>query len=48
MKLREDVVMAAKMGDKTARDRLRKDGPYATMCDEVLRGAMANYYRKQA
>lgn len=45
---REGVVMAAKMGDKTARDRLRKDNPYATMCDEVLRGAMSSYYRKQA
>lgn len=42
-KAREDIVMAARMGDKAARNRLRMDNPYATMCDEVLRGAMSKY-----
>ena len=44
-KAREDVVMAAKMGDKAARDRLRMNNPYAAMCDEVVKGAMAKYCR---
>ena len=42
-KAKEDVMMAAKMGDKAARDKLRMDNPYAAMCDEVVKGAMSKY-----
>lgn len=45
-KAREDMIMAAKMGDKMARDKLRMDNPYAAMCDEVLKGAMAKYRKE--
>lgn len=42
-KAKEDVMMAARMGDKAARDKLRIDNPYAAMCDEVLKGVMSKY-----
>jgi lipopolysaccharide biosynthesis regulator YciM len=46
-KVREDVMMAARMGDKVARDKLRMNNPYAAMCDEVLKGAMTKYCKER-
>lgn len=45
-KAREDILMAARMGDEEARNKLRMSNPYAAMCDEVLKGAMSKYNKK--